>query len=263
MRPRRLESRIRYRVSIKQSDVYAASGNTRWDNFLEWPQAIIHPDRAPAVQVPTHVSESITKSERLQIGNEITVSICQRLTECRRRPERGWHARCNQSSGLIQPHVTMKNFPQAAVMVGVVLMFAVPMRGLPVSSEFLVATLGVAARETVRDPYRGFIGLSDHGVTAVPIAQRLASTLPTIGAFGGGGGFSGFSSGFSFVPSSAPAVIAPPPSGGVYFSLSNARPQSNVVIGAVQVPEGGVTAMLFSLSLAAVFFFHRRRTQKR
>lgn len=156
----------------------------------------------------------------------------------------------------------MKNFPQTAVLFGWVLLCAVPMRGLPVPTEFLVSTLGVAARETVRDPYRGLIGLGDHGVTAVPIAQRLASTLPAVGAFGGFG-FSGFSSGFSFVPRSAPAVIAPPPSGGVYFSLSNARPQSNVVIGVVQVPEGGVTAMLFSLSLAAVLFFHRLRTQKR
>jgi hypothetical protein len=158
-------------------------------------------------------------------------------------------------------------FKSMAVL-GLLLLTAGQVRALPVTSEFLVSMLGAAGREAVRDPYRGFAGAGDHGVSANPIARSVGFALPTLGFGGGGGGMSFgpiFGSSFPAVlPQVAPVSFSPPPrSGGVYFSFSDARPQqSNVVIGAVQVPEGGLTLLSFLLSLSGLVYFHRLRARK-
>lgn len=148
---------------------------------------------------------------------------------------------------------------RAVLVIGLVSALSVPGRALPIMSDALAASLAVVDREAVRNPYITFAGiLNQSSVNAIPIGRSVVASGSAIGSFGstfGGGGF---------VPRTLPVVIsAPPPSGGVYFSFSDARPQSNVIIGAVQVPEGGATLILFGTSVLALVLLRRKRRASR
>lgn len=147
---------------------------------------------------------------------------------------------------------------RAAVTIGVLSLVALPVHALPITPQVAGAAMAVADRDSVRDPYNIFGSLLNQAaVNAIPIARGLVTSS---GIVGSGFGLSGFSGIGGFVPRVAPLFIsAPPPSGGVYFSFSNARPQSNVVIGAVQVPEGGITLILLGASLMVLVLIRHTR----
>ena len=161
----------------------------------------------------------------------------------------------------------LMHFIRIAVVLGVVSATALSVSGLPLSASLVAPSVMAAAdREVVRDAYNGLAGvLSQAGVTAVPVARLVSHSVPSAASFGGGGfGPLGVASmvlpGFNsaFVGSATNAYsFTTPKSGGVYFSFSNAAPQSNVVIGAVQVPDAGVTALLLGVSLLMLLLSHR------
>jgi hypothetical protein len=150
-------------------------------------------------------------------------------------------------------------FPiRAALALALVSAMALPVRALPV-----MPFAGAADRDVVRDPYLSFAGSGS--IVAVPFATGFTTFAPPVGGgFGGGGG--GFGGGIlpspvvtSFSTSSVPLFIIPRPAPPVYFSLFNSQPQTNVVVGAVQVPDGGATVALLGVTLVALFLVRRSR----
>ena len=147
---------------------------------------------------------------------------------------------------------------RVAVTIGVLSLVALPAHALPITPHVAGAAMAVADRDSVRDPYNTFGSLLNQvAVNAVPIARGLVTSSGVVGSAFGVSGLSGMA---GFNPRVAPLFIsAPPPSGGVYFSFTNARPQSNVIIGAVQVPEGGITLILLGASLIALLLLRHTR----
>jgi hypothetical protein len=151
--------------------------------------------------------------------------------------------------------------------------------GLPITAPALTSSLGSPDRDIVRDPYSGFAGTLNRAPVTVVSSARVPAFAPASSIFGGGGGGGGGSFGGTAFSTPSFAVfsgsniigtgfVPPPPSylytapaqsGGVYFSLFNTPAQSNVTIGAVQVPEGGASVLLLGLSLIGLALLRRSR----
>jgi hypothetical protein len=139
----------------------------------------------------------------------------------------------------------------------------VPLPALPITAEFFPAGIvALADREAVRNTYGALTGiLQQVPVNAVPVASFAVPP--------GGGGLTLFGTTFpslgnlglmSIAPRASPIPTVAPPHPGFYFALSDIPRQTNVVIGAIQVPDLGVTAWLFSASLFVLFLFGRMRS---
>jgi hypothetical protein len=158
----------------------------------------------------------------------------------------------------------MRLFPcRPAILLGAVLAIAAPTWALPVTLGNLLHATQPADRDVVRNPFGGISDIFGQAVVnAVPGATGVVSSMLS-GGGGGGGGFSvvGIGSfGTGLAPRAFSSVVPPPPqNGGIYFALFNTPKQSNVTIGAVQVPEGGITLVLLGASLVGLFWLRRSK----
>ena len=152
---------------------------------------------------------------------------------------------------------------RAAVIFAVVSLMTLSARALPITASSIMSSMNAAERDVVRNPYTGF-ALNRAPVSVSPSGNIPAFSPPALllGG-GGGGGISPFSatsiasSGFVAPPRSY-LYTAPAQSGGVYFALTNTTTrQTNVVVGPVQVPDGGETLVLLGLSLIGLFLARR------
>src|SRR5687767_7759132 len=148
-----------------------------------------------------------------------------------------WHVFCSRCRVAWEPRCNTMNLPiRTAGALGFLLVLSLPARALPVSTSSV-------DRDVVRNPYNSFsLNLSKGPVIAVPSVSTGfgSSVLPMPTA----AGFSGSSSINGFLTSSLPFSFVPPPRNPqVYFSLYDQPRQTNVTIGPVQVPEGGVTLL--------------------
>ena len=147
---------------------------------------------------------------------------------------------------------------------------ALSARALPVMPGLVMPALGTPDRDVVRDPYSSFAGNMNRAIVAVPGANVMSSfSLPVGGGFGGGTvsptpfGIANISSPVrSGVPVS-PVFFSPPPPPPVYLALFTPPPQTNVTVGAVRVPEGGITVALLGASLVGMVVIRRSRIVSR
>ena len=135
---------------------------------------------------------------------------------------------------------------------------------LPLAPSLMApGSMGVADRDIVRDPWGALAGaLSAPMVIGGPTQVAFAPVTTVLA--GGGGGFGGGYPTFNYtMPRSLAPDFTTPRTGGVFFALVNPAPQSNIVIGAVQVPDGGMSVAMLGATLLGLILLRRHRESAR
>ncbi|MGH7957350.1 MAG: hypothetical protein ACREH8_10095 [Opitutaceae bacterium] len=174
----------------------------------------------------------------------------------------------NIQSGYVIYHSQFMHLPlRASIGLGLIFATAFPALGLPMAQTASTLLSALPDRDVVRNSYRAGMGAANLGsISAAHISPAVQLSIPPA-TFGGyvsslGSSFASLGGLIGFAPRPSGIFdIVLPRNFDVYFSFSSAPPrQSNVTIGAVQVPDGGVTVVLLGLSLLAMHLFRGSAT---